>query len=196
MEPVGIDGAWRLSPTIHRDNRGSFLEWFRSTDLSAVLGAMPTFAQGNCSTSRRGVIRGIHFADVPPGQAKYVTCVAGAILDVIVDLRVGSPTFGSWRTVRLDDDNRCALYLSEGLGHGFMALSDQATVLYLSSIPYAPSREHGVHPLDPALGIPWPAGIEVTMSAKDETAPLLDEARAADLLPDYAVCQALSSARR
>ena len=99
------------------------------------------------------MIRGIHYADVPPGQAKYVTCVAGAILDVVVDLRAGSPTFGTWETVRLDDKDRRALFLAEGLGHGFQALSDSATVLYLCSTPYAAGREHGVNPMDPAIGI-------------------------------------------
>lgn len=147
-------------------------------------------AQANCSVSRRGVIRGIHFADVPPGQAKYVTCAAGAILDVVVDLRVGSPTFGRWTAVQLDDQARLALYIAEGLGHAFVALSDQATVLYLCSTPYAPTREHGVHPLDPAIGIAWPEEAEVILSDKDASAPSLTEAQAAGLLPDLADCQA------
>ena len=186
MEPLGIPGAWSVTPRIHTDDRGSFHEWFRTSDLTSVLGYRLDVAQANCSVSRRGVLRGVHFADVPPGQAKYVTCVSGAILDVVVDIRVGSPTFGQWEALRLDDANRRAVFLAEGLGHAFMALTDQATVLYLCSTPYVPSREHGVHPLDPELGIAWPADLEPVLSAKDAAAPSLAQARAAGLLPDYA----------
>ncbi len=153
-------------------------------------------AQANCSVSGRGVIRGIHFADVPPGQAKYVTCVHGAILDVVVDLRVGSPGYGRWSAVQLDDQNRRAVFIAEGLGHAFMALSDRATALYLCSTPYAPGREHGVHPLDPDLGIAWPAGRQAILSDKDAAAPSLDEAHAAGLLPSYRDCLALAASLR
>jgi dTDP-4-dehydrorhamnose 3,5-epimerase len=188
MEPIGIDGAWIFTPEIHRDGRGSFLEWFRGDELAGHLGYRPGIAQGNCSLSRQGVVRGIHFADVPPGQAKYVTCVNGAVLDVVVDLRVGSPTFARWEAVRLDDGTRSALYLSEGLGHAFMALSEQATVLYLCTTPYAPGREHGVHPLDRDIGITWPGQAEVILSEKDAAAPGLTEAIGLGLLPDYREC--------
>jgi dTDP-4-dehydrorhamnose 3,5-epimerase len=141
MEALSIEGAWLFTPSIHGDDRGVFLEAFRGAEFAADLGYRLDVAQVNCSVSRRGVIRGIHYADVPPGQAKYVTCVAGAILDVVVDLRAGSPTFGSWEAVRLDDEGRKALFLAEGLGHGFQALSDSATVLYLCSTPYAAGRQ-------------------------------------------------------
>jgi dTDP-4-dehydrorhamnose 3,5-epimerase len=190
MDALDITGAWILTPRIHTDERGSFLEWFRESEFHADLGYRMDVAQANCSVSRRGVIRGIHFSDVPPGQAKYVTCASGAILDVVVDLRVGSPGFGHWQAVRLDDESRRALYISEGLGHAFVALSHQATVLYLCSTPYAPVREHGVHPLDPGIGIAWPADMERVLSDKDAAAPSLSEAQAAGLLPDYATCQA------
>jgi dTDP-4-dehydrorhamnose 3,5-epimerase len=189
MEPLGIEGAWMFHPRIHRDSRGDFLEWFRAAEVLKDQGHAPGIAQANCSVSLRGVIRGIHFADVPPGQAKYVTCVRGAILDAVVDVRVGSPTFGRWQAVRLDDQTRSALYLAEGLGHGFMALTEQATVVYLCSTPYDPAREHGVHPLDPGIGIDW-AGQEPVLSPKDDAAPSLDEARGAGLLPDYGRCLA------
>lgn len=188
MEPLGIDGAWVLTPRIHRDDRGSFLEWYRGDELAACLGYQPDVAQANCSVSRRGVIRGIHFADVPPGQAKYVTCVSGTVLDVVVDLRAGSPTFARWQAVQLDDETRHAVYLAEGLGHAFMALSAQATVLYLCTTPYAPAREHGVDPLDPGIGIGWPEEADPVLSDKDAAAPDLDEALAQGLLPDYAEC--------
>ena len=169
MDPLSIEGAWMFTPRVHTDDRGSFLEWFRVGELAGVLGYQPDIAQANCSVSRRGVLRGVHFADVPPGQAKYVSCVSGAILDVIVDLRVGSPGYGRWEAVRLDEQSRRAVFLSEGLGHAFMALTELATALYLCSTPYAPSREHGVHPLDPGLGISWPPGVQPVLSEKDAT---------------------------
>jgi dTDP-4-dehydrorhamnose 3,5-epimerase len=191
MEALSIEGAWVFTPSIHGDDRGVFLEAFRGAEFAADLGYRLDVAQVNTSVSKRGVIRGIHYADVPPGQAKYVTCVAGAILDVVVDLRAGSPTFGAWETVRLDDEGRKALFLAEGLGHGFQALSDSATVLYLCSTPYAAGREHGVNPLDPAIGIGWRPAAEAgepILSDKDLTAPSLDEALKAGQLPQYADC--------
>ena len=190
MDALDIDGAWVLTPRIHRDGRGSFLEWFRDAEFQEGVGYRMDVAQANCSVSRRGVIRGIHFSDVPPGQAKYVTCVGGAIIDVVVDLRVGSHDFGRWQAVQLDDTTRRAVYISEGLGHAFAALTDQATVVYLCSTPYAPGREHGVHPLDPAIGISWPADMEKILAEKDASAPSLAEARSAGLLPHYDKCQA------
>jgi dTDP-4-dehydrorhamnose 3,5-epimerase len=193
MEPLGIEGALVFTPQIYRDERGAFLECFRGAEVTEDLGHVMNVAQANCSVSRRGVVRGIHFADVPPGQAKYVTCVSGAILDVVVDLRVGSPTFGQWASVQLDDESRRALYLAEGLGHAFMALTELATVLYLCSTPYAPAREHGVHPLDRSIGIDWPTGKEVFLSEKDAAAPSLDQASRSGLLPDYDECRAYAA---
>jgi dTDP-4-dehydrorhamnose 3,5-epimerase len=190
MDPLSIEGAWAFTPPIRSDARGSFLELFRGGELLDALGYRMDVAQANCSVSCQGVIRGVHFADVPPGQAKYVSCVSGAILDVVVDLRVGSPSYGHWEAVRLDDEKRRSLFVSEGLGHAFMALSEMATTVYLCSTPYAPDREHGVHPLDPALGIAWPAGVEPVLSDKDAGAPSLAEARAAGLLPRYRDCLA------
>lgn len=175
-------------PRVHGDERGSFHEWFRGEELRAQLGHGLNLAQANCSVSSKGVLRGVHFADVPPGQAKYVGCLRGAILDVVVDLRAGSPTFGQWEAVRLDEENRHCLYVAEGIGHAFMALADDTTVVYLCSEPYAPGREHGVHPLDPDLGIEWPAGVEPVLSEKDAQAPGLEEARRSGLLPDYQEC--------
>jgi dTDP-4-dehydrorhamnose 3,5-epimerase len=198
MEPLGIEGAWVFTPQVHADDRGSFLETFRGEEFAAALGYRLDVAQVNCSVSRRGVIRGIHYADVPPGQAKYVCCLSGAVVDVVVDLRAGSPSFGKWEAVRLDDSSRRAVFLAEGLGHGFMAVSDQATVTYLCSTPYAPGREHGVNPLDPALGIGWPLeeAAEPVLSDKDAAAPSLDEALRDGLLPRYADCVAYSSELR
>ena len=188
MNPLGIEGAWVHAPQVYSDDRGSFAEVFRGAEFAAGLGYRLDVAQVNCSVSRRGVIRGIHYADVPPGQAKYVTCVAGAILDVVVDLRSGSPSFGKWEAVQLDAGTRHAVFLAEGLGHAFMALTDDATALYLCSTPYAPGREHGVDPRDPAIGIAWPPGTEPVLSEKDAAAPTLEEALRAGLLPSYREC--------
>ena len=196
MESLGVDGAWICTPQIHHDDRGSFLENFRSYELATEIGYPLDVAQANCSVSRRGVIRGVHFADVPPGQAKYVSCVRGAIIDVVVDLRVGSPGFGGWEAVRLDDQDRRSILVTEGLGHAFMALTDECTVLYLCSTPYTPGREHGIQPLDPGLGIDWPTDIEPILSVKDAAAPLLTEALRDGLLPKYADCIARTASLR
>ncbi|MFH0519489.1 dTDP-4-dehydrorhamnose 3,5-epimerase [Streptomyces sp. M41] len=190
MRSLAIEGAWVLEPKVFRDDRGSFHEWYRGAEFREATGYDLALAQANCSVSRRGVLRGVHFCDVPPGQAKHVTCVRGAVLDVTVDLRVGSPTFGHWEALRLDDITRHAVFLAEGLGHAFMALTDDATVVYLCSTGYAPRREHGVHPLDPGLGIAWPEGIAPVLSPKDAQAPSLAEARETGLLPSYASCTA------
>ncbi|WP_283139106.1 dTDP-4-dehydrorhamnose 3,5-epimerase [Rhizohabitans arisaemae] len=190
MQPLDIDGAFLHTPKIHGDQRGAFAEWFRGDGFAEALGHRFGLAQANWSTSAKGVLRGVHFADVPPGQAKYVVCVSGAIMDVIVDIRVGSPTFGKWQAVRLDDVARAGLYLAEGLGHAFMALSEQASVVYLCSEPYAPGREREVHPLDPEIGIEWPADVEPILSPKDAAAPTLAQAREKGLLPGYEDCLA------
>ncbi|MGW4566280.1 dTDP-4-dehydrorhamnose 3,5-epimerase [Streptomyces sp. NPDC004561] len=190
MRRLGMADAWVLEPQVFPDDRGSFHEWYRGAEFREATGYDLGLAQAKCSVSRRGVLRGIHFADVPPGQAKYVTCVRGAVLDVVVDIRVGSPTYGQWEAVRLDDEARRAVFLAEGLGHAFMALTDEATVVYLCSTGYGPGREHGVHPLDPQLGITWPEGIEPVLSAKDAEAPTLAEAERSGLLPVYADCSA------
>ncbi|MFU8876003.1 dTDP-4-dehydrorhamnose 3,5-epimerase family protein [Micromonospora sp. SL4-19] len=190
IRPLSIDGAWEISPQQYADPRGLFLEWYRFDRLAAAVGHPLRLAQGNLSVSAQGVVRGIHFADVPPGQAKYVTCVRGAVIDMVVDVRVGSPTFGQWEAVRLDDVDRRAVYLSEGLGHGFCALTDDATLSYLCSTTYNPIAEHAVHPLDPDLAIDWPAEAPL-LSVRDAAAPSLAEARAAGLLPDYRTCRSL-----
>src|SRR5258705_10801242 len=156
---LSIAGAWEITPVLHGDPRGLFTEWYRFDRLAAEIGHPLRLAQGNLSVSAKDVVRGIHFADVPPGQAKYVMCTHGAVLDVIVDLRVGSPTFGRSEGVLLDDVDRRAVYVGEGLGHGFCALTDDSTLTYACSEVYNPAGEHGVHPLDPDLAIQWPAGV-------------------------------------
>ena len=188
MEPMKIDGAWVFVPRLFPDGRGSFHEWFQAPEFERTTGHRLNLAQANCSVSSRGTLRGIHFADVPPGQAKYVKCARGALLDVVVDIRVGSPTFGQWDSVVLDDVSHRAIYVSEGLGHGFMALTDDATLIYMCSEGYAPEREHTIDPLDPALAIEWPLDIEPNLSSRDAAAPSLAQAQEQGLLPVYSEC--------
>jgi 5-epimerase len=190
VRELSIPGAWEFTPVQHGDPRGVFLEWYRSEPVTEAVGHPLRLVQTNHSNSRRGVLRGIHYADVPPGQAKYVYCPRGAFLDVIVDIRVGSPTFGRWDAVRLDEVDRRAVYVSEGLGHAALALSDDSALIYLCSTGYSPGREHGLNPLDPALELPWPADLPPVLSDKDAAAPLLAEAADAGLLPAYEECVA------
>lgn len=186
---LSVPGAWEITPKQFGDPRGVFLEWFKGAPFAEEAGHALALAQANLSVSAAGVLRGIHFADVPPGQAKYVTCARGAVLDVVVDIRVGSPTYGQWDSVLLDDVDRRAIYLSEGLGHAFLSLEDDSTVLYLCSAPYAPGREHGIHPLDPEIGIDWPttardgSPLQYELSEKDSVAPTLAQALESGLLP-------------
>ncbi|MFI0979457.1 dTDP-4-dehydrorhamnose 3,5-epimerase [Streptomyces sp. NPDC021093] len=195
MRPLSIEGAWLHEPKVFPDERGDFHEWFRSGEFSEATGQELHLAQANLSVSRRGALRGVHFADVPPGQAKYIKCVRGAVLDVVVDVRTGSPTFGRWESKRLDDTSHRAVFLSEGLGHGFVALTEEATVVYLCSQGYAPGREHGIHPLDPALGIDWQTDAAPLLSAKDAAAPTLAERERDGSLPSYAQCRAYRARR-
>ncbi|ETD33418.1 dTDP-4-dehydrorhamnose 3,5-epimerase family protein [Williamsia sp. D3] len=191
IEPLSIDGAWEITPKKFGDPRGLFMEAFRGDLLAEVIGHPFDLQQANLSVSAAGVLRGVHFADVPPGQAKYVSCPKGAIFDVVVDIRVGSPTFGAWDGALLDDVDRRALYIGEGLGHAFVALEDNSVVTYLCSTGYNPAGEHGINPLDPAIGIEFPttardgSALTFTLSDKDTAAPTLAEAEASGLLPQY-----------
>jgi dTDP-4-dehydrorhamnose 3,5-epimerase len=192
ISALEIPDAYVCTPTAYGDDRGTFLEWFRADLLAAVIGRAFTPVQANHSISRRGVLRGVHFADVPPGQAKYVYCSSGAVLDLIIDLRVGSPSYRKHAAVQLDDVDRRGVYLPEGLGHAFLALSDEAHVNYLVSTPYNPGIEHAVHPLDPELGLPWPADVgEPKLSDKDAAAPGISVAERDGLLPSYDDCVAV-----
>jgi len=186
IRELDVPGAWEISPQVHGDDRGIFLEWYRFDRLAEAVGHPIDLRQANTSVSRRGVVRGIHFADFPIGQAKYVTATHGAVLDFAIDIRLGSPTFGRWDAVRLDDVDRRAIYLSEGLGHAFVALTDDAVVSYLVTDVYNPTAEHAINPLDPSIGLEFPreAG-EPLLSPKDLAAPTLAEAEMQGLLPTW-----------
>ncbi len=190
IRPLNVEGAWEITPRQHRDDRGLFYESFRGDLLAETVGNRPDVVQSNVSISARGAIRGVHYADVPPSQGKYITVLHGAVLDVVVDIRIGSPTFGQWDAVRLDTTDRRAVYLSEGLGHAICSLADQSAVMYLVTTTYDPAAEHGVHPLDPDLRLPWPDGITPLLSPKDAAAPTFAEARDRGMLPSYEACLA------
>jgi len=196
VAPLTVPGAWSFTPKQWPDPRGVFLEWFKAGPVQDAVGHVLDVQQANHSVSARGTLRGVHFADVPPSQAKYVYCTRGAVLDVVVDIRVGSPTFGSCDSVLLDAVGRRAVYLSEGLGHAFLALEDDTNITYLVSSPYAPAREHGISPIDPELALPWPADVELLLSDKDAAAPTLAQAREQGLLPNHAACQAFYDSLR
>ena len=178
---------------MHRDERGTFAESFKESVFVEATGRNFDLKQMNISVSRSGIVRGVHFADVPPGQAKYVQCFDGRILDVVVDIRVGSPTFGQWDAVELHAGSREGLFIAEGLGHAFYAMSESVTVGYLCSEPYAPTREHGINPLDPDLALPLPHADPSLLSPKDAAAPLLTDAADMGLLPTFKACQAFTS---
>jgi len=186
IRELTIPDSYEITPVQRADDRGLFLEWYRFDKLEEVVGHPLALRQANLSVSKKGVVRGIHFADVPLGQAKYVTAAHGAVLDFVIDIRVGSPTFGQWDAVRLDDVDRKAIYISEGLGHAFVALTDDATVSYLVTDTYNPTGEHGINPLDTDIALVFPdeAG-EALLSPKDTDAPTLREAQAAGLLPTW-----------
>lgn len=185
VRQLSVPGAWALTPQLHADPRGLFFEWFTDSDFTAFAGHHFDLRQANCSVSAAGVLRGLHFAENPPGQAKYVTCVRGSAFDVVVDIRVGSPTFGHWDAVLLDAEDRGSVYISEGLGHAFLALEDATTVIYMCTAPYNPAREHTICATDPALGIRWPTVEELQQSERDAAAPTLEQVQASGLLPRW-----------
>lgn len=190
VRELAVPGAFEFTPRVFPDDRGLFVCPYQEEDFVKAVGHPLWLAQTNHSRSRRGTIRGLHFADVPPGQGKYVYCPQGALLDVVVDIRVGSPTFGAIDTVRLDPVDFRAVYVSEGIGHAMMALEEDTVIAYLCSTGYNPGAEHGLNPLDPELDLPWPAEIEILLSDKDREAPSLAEARDSGVLPSYEDCLA------
>lgn len=174
LTPLGIDGAWLAESPVWSDDRGFFREWFKSEDVKAATGRNFGIEQANISLSSAGTLRGIHYSNAPRGQAKWITCVSGSIQDVIVDIRSDSITFGQWIDVELTGDSGKAVLISEGLGHGFLALEDNTAVVYLVSTPFSPKDELEINPLDERIGIKW--GIDLgslKISGKDKIAPNL-----------------------
>jgi dTDP-4-dehydrorhamnose 3,5-epimerase len=174
-----LDGPLLLAPTVHADERGFFVETYRRSTYGE-LGVPEELVQQNHSRSRRGVVRGMHL-QVGAGIGKLVRCARGAIFDVVVDVRRGSPTFGDWEAFELTDENHHQVWCPVGFAHGFCVLSDMADVIYAQSGYYAPDLERGIHYADPEVGIEWPDGLELIPSERDSHAPRLAEV--ADELP-------------
>ena len=186
ISPLGIKGAFFISNSKHEDSRGEFVEWFRADKIQDETGLVFRTIQANLSVSAAGSLRGIHYADVPPGQAKYITCVSGAILDYIVDIRTGSPTFGQWEAVSLTAENRNAVLIDVGLGHAFVALEPDTTVSYLVTDHFKPESEHAINPLDAELGLEFPLPQrDLLVSSKDQAAPGFREALGSGSLPKW-----------
>ena len=194
---LAVKGALEFSPPIFSDARGTSVQAFNADVFQQVTGK-PLFAveQSLHSRSRRGVVRGVHLTATPPGSEKYVVCLNGAALDIVVDVRVGSPTYGKWDAVRLDNRDCRAMYFPVGVGHAFVALEDDTVMCYLLSNPYVAEAELAISPLDPALGLPIPTDVEPLMSDRDRLGVTLAEARASGMLPDFAECQGLAAAGR
>ena len=185
-----VPGAFVFTPEVYPDERGAFVSPLQQASLVDTVG-LPAFPVAQCSysRSRRGVVRGVHYTVTPPGCAKYVHCPRGRVLDIVVDIRTGSPAFGQWDTVVLDPEQARAVYLPVGVGHAFVALTDDAIVTYLLSVAYQPANELALSVTDPALALPIPGGITPLLSTRDSSAPTLAQAQAAGLLPDYATCR-------
>ena len=184
LTPLGIDGAWLAESPVWSDDRGFFREWFKSEDVKAATGRDFGIEQANISLSSAGTLRGIHYSLAPRGQAKWITCVSGSIQDVIVDIRPDSKTFGQWVDVELNGDSGKVVFMSEGLGHGFLALEDHTAVAYLVSTPFSPKEEFEINPLDEKVGVTW--GVDLStlkISSKDRTAPSLMDLKSKNLLP-------------
>ena len=182
--PLGIEGAWLAESPVWSDERGFFREWFKAEDVKSATGRDFGIEQANISLSSAGTLRGIHYSIAPRGQAKWITCVAGAIKDVIVDIRPNSQTFGKWIEVILKGDSGQAVFISEGLGHGFVALEDNTAVAYLVSTPFSPTDEFEINPLDEKIGINWGMDLSVLkISDKDKNARTLAERLAEGKLP-------------
>ena len=184
LTPLGIEGAWLAESPVWRDDRGFFREWFKTEDVKSATGRDFGIEQANISVSSTGTLRGIHYSIAPRGQAKWITCVSGSIKDVIVDIRPDSQTFGNWIEVLLTGDSGQAVLISEGLGHGFVALKDNTAVAYLVSTPFSPTEEFEINPLDEKIGINWGMDLrDLKISEKDKNAPTLAERLAEGKLP-------------
>ena len=184
LTPLGIEGACLAESPVWSDDRGFFREWFKSEDVKDATGREFGIEQANISLSSAGTLRGIHYSIAPGGQAKWITCVAGSIQDVIVDIRPESITFGQWINVGLKGNSGTAVLISEGLGHGFLALEDNTAVAYLVSTPFSPTDEFEINPLDEKIGIRWGMDFgSLKISEKDKKAPTLAERLAEGKLP-------------
>jgi dTDP-4-dehydrorhamnose 3,5-epimerase len=187
--PLSISGSWKIEFQKFEDNRGFFYESFKADEFEKLIGRNFDIKQTNTSSSSKGSVRGIHYALVPPGQAKLVQCQRGSIKDYVIDIRIGSPTFGQFEEIELDEKSANAVFIEEGLAHAFVALENNTIVTYYVSEKYNPEREKGINPFDKTLNVKWP-DIELILSEKDKVAISLDQAKSQGLLPTFDECKA------
>jgi dTDP-4-dehydrorhamnose 3,5-epimerase len=187
--PLSISGSWKIEFQKFEDNRGFFYESFKADEFEKLIGRNFDIKQTNTSSSSKGSVRGIHYALVPPGQAKLVQCQRGSIKDYVIDIRIGSPTFGQFEEIEMDEKSANAVFIEEGLAHAFVALENNTIVTYYVSKKYNPEREKGINPFDKTLNVKWP-DIELILSEKDKVAISLDQAKSEGLLPLFDDCKA------
>jgi dTDP-4-dehydrorhamnose 3,5-epimerase len=187
-QPLKISGSWKIEFQKFDDNRGFFYESFKEEDFKKLIGRNLNIKQTNTSSSSKGSVRGIHYALVPPSQAKLVQCQRGSIKDYVIDIRVGSPTFGQFEEIELNENSASAVFIEEGLAHAFVALENQTVVTYFVTEKYNPEREKGINPFDKTLNVKWP-DLELILSEKDKQAISLEEAKNQGLLPSFDECK-------
>lgn len=193
---MAVPDAFHITPHKHGDVRGNFYESFRHDKLAAEIGRPVPVVQVNYSVSRRSTLRGLHGTLLPPGQAKVVCVVRGAVLDIVVDLRIGSPTFGVHEANRMTAESGDTVFVAEGLVHGFLALTDDTCVSYLCSTEFVPGTQIDIDPFDAELDLPWKLSETPLMSHKDSAAVSVATARKAGWLPSYEDCLAHYAALR
>ena len=186
--PLKISGSWKIEFQKFEDNRGFFYESFKAEEFPKLIGRNFDIKQTNTSSSAKGSVRGIHYALVPPSQAKFVQCQRGSIKDYVIDIRIGSPTFGQFEAIDLDEGSASAIFIEEGLAHAFVALENNTVVTYYVSEKYNPEREKGINPFDKKLNVKWP-DVELILSDKDKVALSLDQAESEGLLPIFDDCK-------
>jgi dTDP-4-dehydrorhamnose 3,5-epimerase len=184
-----ISGSWLIEFQKFEDSRGYFYESFKEEDFQKQIGRQLSIKQTNTSSSSKGSVRGIHYALVPPSQAKLVQCQRGSINDYVIDIRVGSPTFGEFEAIELNESSPTAIFIEEGLAHAFVALENNTIVTYYVSEKFNPEREKGINPFDKTLNVKWP-DLELILSEKDKSAISLDEAKSQGILPSLDECKA------
>ena len=187
-QPLKISGSWKIEFQKFDDNRGFFYESFKEEDFKKLIGRNLNIKQTNTSSSSKGSVRGIHYALVPPSQAKLVQCQRGSIKDYVIDIRVGSPTYGQFEEIELNENSASAVFIEEGLAHAFVALENQTVVTYFVTEKYNPEREKGINPFDKTLNVIWP-DLELILSEKDKQASSLEEAKNQGLLPSFDECK-------
>ncbi|RBM17681.1 dTDP-4-dehydrorhamnose 3,5-epimerase family protein [Streptomyces sp. PT12] len=190
VEKLGIEGAFTFTPPVYKDHRGLFTTPFEGAEFEGAL-SRPLFTVGQIShnVSAAGVLRGIHYTATPPGKAKYVYCPHGRVRDFLVDLRLGSPTFGRWVENDLSGENARAVYIPVGVGHAFLAREDDSVIVYVMPGHYVPANELSVSPIDPAIGLPVQDADADLLSERDTAAPSLAEASERGLLAGYRLCR-------